>query len=86
MQFLTVLVLIFGVTVLMAAGLLALSYGFGHYMNSREGARADPTDKDPCAQCTADQGWYISLPLWKQNAVIAWWWANRVLCSMKGCK
>jgi hypothetical protein len=86
MQLLTVLVLIFGVAVLMAAALLALSYGLGHYIKSREGARADATDKDPCAQCTADQGWYITLPLWKQNALIAWWWANRLLCSMKGCK
>lgn len=86
MQFLTVLLLIIGVAVVMAAAFAVISFGFGVHLYGREGNRADPADKDPCAQCNADRDWYTSLPLWKQTAMTAWWWANRFQCVAKGCR
>ena len=86
MQFVIVLLLIVGVVVLMAAVFVAISYGLGVYVYSREGVMASPGDRDPCAQCSADRDWYMTLPLWKQNALSAWWWANRFQWAAKWCK
>lgn len=86
MQILMVLLLIIGVVVLMAAVFVGISYGLGAYMHSREGVMPSPGYRDPCAQCIADRDWYMTLPLWKQNALSAWWWANRFQCATKGCK
>lgn len=86
MQHLMVLLLIIGVIVLMVAVVLGISYGIGAALNAREGARADPANKDPCAQCQADRDWYEDLPIWKRNLVTAWWLANRYLCAIKGCR
>ncbi len=85
MQFLMVLLVMIGVIVLMLAALAGISYGIGAYMNSHDGAGADPSDTDPCAQCRADRYWYEDLPIWKQNLVTVWWLANRYRCSAKGC-
>ena len=85
MQVLMVLLLIIGIIVLMIAILMGISYGAGTVLSSREGARVDPSNKDPCAQCQADRDWYEGLPIWKQNVVTVWWLANRYLCSVKGC-
>jgi hypothetical protein len=85
MQFLMVLLVMIGVIVLMVAGLAGISYGFGVFMNSRDGSRADPSDTDPCAQCRADRNWYEDLPIWKRNLIAVWWLANRYRCSEKGC-
>lgn len=86
MQHLMVLLLIIGVIVLMVAVVLGISYGIGAALNAREGVRADPANKDPCAQCQADRDWYEDLPIWKRNLVTAWWLANRYLCAIKGCR
>jgi hypothetical protein len=86
MQILTVLLLIIGVVVLMAAAFAGISYGLGVTMHSREGVVASPGDRDPCAQCIADRDWYMTLPMWKQNALLAWWWANRFQCAARGCR
>ena len=86
MQILMVLLLIIGVVVLMAAVFVGISYGLGVYAHSREGVMASPGDRDPCAQCIADRDWYMTLPLWKQNALSAWWWVNRFQWAAKGCR
>jgi len=86
MTFLTVLVLMVGVFVVMVAGFLGLSYALGTYFRSHGGARVSAADKDPCAQCNADRDWHYALPLWKQNLVSVWWWANRIRCGAKGCE
>lgn len=86
MQYLMVLLVIIGVLMLGVAALLAISYGLGALMYSRDGIRADPSDADPCAQCHADRDWFEGLPIWKQNVVTAWWWANRYTCAAKGCR
>jgi hypothetical protein len=86
MQIVMVLLLIFGVVVLMAAAFAGMSYGLGVYVYSREGIMSSPGDKNPCAQCIADRDWYLSLPSWKQNALLAWWWANRFLWAARGCR
>jgi hypothetical protein len=86
MQILTVLLLIIGVVVLMAAAFAGISYGLGVTMHSREGVVASPGDRDPCAQCIADRDWYMTLPMWKQNALLAWWWTNRFQCAARGCR
>lgn len=86
MQILTVLLLIIGVVVVMAAAFAGISYGLGVYVHSREGVMASPGDRDPCAQCVADRDWYMALPSWKQNALLAWWWANRFQWAAKGCR
>jgi len=85
MQILMVLLLIIGIIVLMIAIIMGISYGIGTLMNSRNGTRADPSNKDPCAQCQADRDWYEGLPSSTQNVVTVWWLANRYLCSVKGC-
>ena len=85
MHYLVVLLLIVGIIVLMLAVLLGISYGIGAFMNSRDGTRADPSNKDPCAQCQAERDWYDGLPTWKQNLMTVWWLVHRYLCSMKGC-
>lgn len=86
MQYLMVLLLILGIVVLMIAIVMGISYGIGTFMNSRDGVRADPSNKDPCAQCQADRDWYEGLPILKQNVVTVWWLANRYTCSVKGCR
>jgi hypothetical protein len=86
MQFLALLLLMFGVVVLMIAGFLGLSYGLGIYLYSREGALTGRADPDPCAQCDADREWYDRLPIWKRNVITVWWWANRLTWAGKGCK
>jgi hypothetical protein len=86
MQYLMVLFLIIGIIVLMIAAILGISYGIGMYLNNREGARADPSNKDPCAQCQADREWYEGLPIWQQNVVTAWWLVNRYQWTQKGCQ
>ena len=86
MQYLMVLFLIIGIIVLMIAAILGASYGIGRFLNTREGVRADPANKDPCAQCQADREWYEGLPIWQQNAVTAWWLVNRYQWTQKGCQ
>ena len=86
MQYLMVLFLIVGIIILMIVVVMGISYGLGHTMNTREGTRADPANKDPCAQCQADREWYEGLPSWKQNVVMVWWLVNRYQCSLKGCQ
>ena len=83
MQYLLALMMIAGVTVLMLGGVLGISYALGAFLNSREGSRSSA---DPCAQCQADRDWYDELPLWKRNAVTAWWLANRYQCAVRGCR
>lgn len=86
MQILMVLLLIIGVVVVMAAAFAGISYGLGVYVHSHEGVMASLGDRDPCAQCAADRDWYMTLPIWKQNALLAWWWANRFQWAAKGCR
>ena len=86
MTFLMILLLIVGGFVVTAAGLLGLSYGLGAHLYSRERPRASEAGADPCAQCNADRDWYLTLPYWQQNAIAAWWWANRFQCVTKGCR
>jgi hypothetical protein len=86
MTFVTILLLIIGVIVVMAAALLGLSFLAGAHLYSRECTQASPSGADPCAQCNTDREWYEGLPLWKQNLTAAWWWANRVACASKGCR
>ena len=86
MQYLMVLFLIIGIIVLMVAAVLGISYGIGQYLNTRDGTRADPSNKDPCAQCQADREWYEGLPSMQQNLVTAWWLVNRYQWSQKGCQ
>jgi hypothetical protein len=86
MQFLALLFLMLGVVVIMFAAFLALSYGAGVYWYSREGAVIRNADPNPCAQCDADQDWFVSQPVWKRNVITAWWWANRLTWAGKGCK
>ena len=86
MQYLMVLFLIIGIIVLMIAAILGISYGIGRFLNTRDGARADPSNKDPCAQCQADREWYEGLPIWQQNVVTAWWLVNRYQWTQKGCQ
>lgn len=85
MQFLMVLLVMTGVIVLMLAALLGISYGFGVFINSRDGSRMSSSSTDPCAQCRADHDWYEDLPIWKRNLVTVWWLVNRYRCSAKGC-
>ena len=85
MQVLMVLLLIFGIIVLMIAIIMGISYAAGTVLSAREGARVDPSNKDPCAQCNAERDWYEGLPPLKQNVVTVWWLVNRYLCSLKGC-
>jgi hypothetical protein len=87
MTFVTILLLIIGVIVVMAAAFLGISFLAGTHFYSRECARAGSAGTDdPCAQCNTDRDWYEGLPLWKQNLTAAWWWANRVACATKGCR
>ena len=85
MQVLMVLLLIFGIIVLMIAVVMGISYAAGSVLSSRQGARVDASNKDPCAQCNADRDWYEGLDPLKQNLVTVWWLVNRYLCSLKGC-
>lgn len=85
MQFLMVLLIMFGVIVLVVCALLGVSYGIGTLLNSREIIVSDLSNSDPCARCRADRDWYEDLPIWKRNLVVAWWLVNRYLCSEKGC-
>ena len=86
MRFLMVLLLIIGVVALMVAAFAVISYGLGVYVHFREGVVASPGDREPCAQCIADRDWYLTLPFWKQNALSAWWWANRFQWAAEGCR
>jgi hypothetical protein len=86
MEWLVILLLIVGVTVVMVAGFMGVSFGLGAYLYSREGFEARPTDSDPCTQCYAERDWYEGLPSWKQSAVAAWWGAKRLSCLLKGCR
>jgi len=85
MQYLMVLLVMIGVSMLMIAALLGISYALGAFMNTRD-VRRVAAGADPCAQCEADREWYEELPIWKRNAVTAWWLANRYQCAVKGCK
>lgn len=82
MQYLMLLLLMAGVVVLMLATLLGVSYALGAFLNSREASH----ESEACAQCQADRDWYEELPMWKRNAVTAWWLANRYHCAVKGCR
>ena len=86
MEFLVILLLMIGVTVVMVAGFVSLSYALGAYLHSREVALAGPGATEPCAQCHAARDWYYTLPPWQKNAVIAWWWLNCLACALKGCR
>jgi len=86
MTFLLVLLLIIGVVVVMAAVFVGISYGLGVYLHTSAGVVPGPDDRDPCAQCIADRDWYMTLPLWKQNALSVWWWVNRYQWAAKGCR
>ena len=86
MQFILLLLLIIGVTVVMALVLAGISYAFGVQLHRRNGTLAVPTERDPCAQSNADLDWYLSLPYWQQYAITAWWWANRFRWAAKGCE
>jgi len=86
MQFIALLVFVFGVVVILVACLLGLSYGMWAYWYSREGALIRPADPNPWAQCDADQEWYESQPMWKRNVITGWWWANRLFWAVKGYK
>lgn len=81
MQYLVVLVLMLGLTVLTVAGFLGLSYGFGVLLRGR-GARPSGPPAELAAQFEADREWYEDLPLWQRNIVTVWWLANRYLCSL----
>lgn len=86
MHYLIVLLLIIGVTVLMTATVLGISYGIGVFLNTRDRVQSSLESSDPCARCQADRDWYEELPIWKRNVVTAWWLANRYTCSIKGCR
>ena len=86
MQYLMVLFLIVCIIVLMIAIVGGISYGVGRFLNTRDGGKADPSNKDPCAQCQADREWYEGLAPGQQNLVTVWWLVNRYLCSAKGCQ
>ena len=85
MQYLMVLLLMFGVFLLMITCVLGISYALGAFLHSRRGSYADPANTDPCSQCYADRSWYEELPMWKRNLVTAWWLANRYRCALRGC-
>jgi len=86
MLYLKLLFVIAGIVTLVLAVVLGASYGFGAYLNSRNGTRADPANTDPCAQCQADRDWYDGLPGSHQILVTAWWLVNRYLWTEKGCQ
>lgn len=86
MQILALLFLMLGVVVIMFAAFVCLSYSAGVYWYSREGAVIRRPDPNPCAQCDADQDWYLTQSIWKRNVIAAWWWANRLTWAGKGCK
>jgi hypothetical protein len=86
MTFFMILMLIVGVFVATVVALLGISYVLGLHLYSRECTQVARTGADPCAQCDTDRDWFQGLPLWKQNMVSAWWWANRIRCGAKGCK
>ena len=86
MTLITILLLIIGVIVVMTAAFVGISFLAGTHFYSRECKQTRAADADPCAQCNTDRDWYEGLPLWKQNLVSAWWWANRIACATKGCK
>jgi hypothetical protein len=83
MQYLMVLLLMAGVTVLMIGVVLGISYALGAYLSARGSTHAPAGDA--CARCQADRDWYEELPVWKRSVVTAWWLANRYQCSVKGC-
>jgi hypothetical protein len=85
MQHLIVLLLIIAIFVFMVAGLLGVSYGLGVYLYTRGPAALGPA-ADPCARFEADREWYEQLPMWQRHLLIAWWVANRYLCSARGCQ
>ena len=85
MQYLMVLLLMFGVLLLMIACVLGISYMLGAILHSRQTGSADAANTDPCSQCYADRSWYEELPMWKRNLVTAWWLANRYRCALRGC-
>ena len=86
MQFLTILLLIVGVTVAMGAGAIGCSYVLGRFFYSQEAGFPVAMPSEDCARCSADAEWYASLPTWKQAIAAGWWLTNRVLCGSKGCR
>ena len=84
MQFILLLLLIIGVVVLMVAAFVGISYALGVHLYRRDGTIAFATERDPCAQYTADRDWYQTLPSWQQTAITAWWWVNRFQWAAKG--
>jgi hypothetical protein len=86
MHFLTILLLIVGVTVAMGASAIGLSYALGRFFYSQEAGWPVAASSEDCARCAADAEWYSSLPGWKQALASGWWLTNRVLCALKGCR
>jgi hypothetical protein len=86
MQVVMILLLIIGVSVLMAVGLSSISYALGLHLYRRDSTRFGAIERNPCAQCYADRDWYLTLPDWQQIAIAAWWWVNRFQWAAKGCK
>jgi flagellar basal body-associated protein FliL len=87
LTFLALTILIIIVVIVIVAIILAVSFAIGVATYSAPNTdQTQPMNTDPCAQCNADKSWYLSLPDWRQNATVAWWWANRAACAIKGCK
>jgi len=86
MQFLTILLLIIGVTVAMGASAIGCSYVLGRFFYSQEAGFPVPIPSEQCARCAADAEWYASLPGWKQALTAGWWLTNRILCAANGCR
>jgi len=86
MHFLTILLLIIGVTVAMGASAIGCSYVLGRFFYSQEAGFPVPIPSEQCARCAADAEWYASLPGWKQALTAGWWLTNRILCAANGCR
>jgi hypothetical protein len=84
MQFLTILLLIVGVTVAMGASAIGCSYVLGQFFYRQEAGWPASAPSEDRARCDADAEWYASLPAWKQAVTAGWWLTNRVLCASKG--
>jgi len=84
MYFLTILLLIVGVTVAMGASAIGLSYLLGRFFYSQEAGWPVPMPSEVSARCEAEAEWYASLPGWKQALASGWWLTNRVLYAAKG--
>jgi hypothetical protein len=86
MHFLTILLLIIGVTVAMGASAIGCSYVLGRFFYRQEAGFPVPMPSEECARCAADAEWYASLPPWKQALTAGWWLTNRILCAANGCR